>query len=185
MLPPPTTIASSRPSVWTSTISRAIASIRFGSVPNSWSPISASPDSFRRTRRKAGAAPASASSVSCCCVVTRLFCDRQAREGDDTRVGLGKRLPDRLRRVVDPRLLGQDAAGLHGVEPFREHALDDLLLRLLGLSLQLVGVEVDLALRVDGLRGHVLFRGPLRGRERDVHRELAGERVGAALELDE
>jgi hypothetical protein len=33
MLPPPTTIASSSPSDWTATISRAIASTVFGSVP--------------------------------------------------------------------------------------------------------------------------------------------------------
>ena len=36
----------------------------FGSMPYSWSPISASPESFRRTRRNAGAVPAGARSAS-------------------------------------------------------------------------------------------------------------------------
>src|SRR5215213_8438460 len=114
MLPPPTTIASSRPS-------RAIASTVFGSVPYSWSPISASPESFRRTRRKAGAAPEGDRTSSWWGVVTRLFCDREAPERDDTRSRLADRLTHRLRRIVDPRLLAQHAAGLGGEKALGEH----------------------------------------------------------------
>src|SRR5262245_42567689 len=130
MLPAPTTIASSSPSDWTSTTSRAIEVTRLRSIPYSRSPIRASPDSFRRTRRKAGAAPAGARSSSCWGVVTPLFCDREALERDDTCAGVGQRLADRLGRVVDPRLLRERPAGLRGEEPLRQHALDDLVLRL-------------------------------------------------------
>src|SRR5215211_650099 len=185
MLPPPTTIASSRPSLCTSTISRAIRSTVFGSVPYSWSPISASPESFRRTRRNAGAAPEGDRSSSCCGVVTRLFCDREAPERDDTRSRLADRLTHRLRRVVDPRLLAQHAAGLGGEEAFGEHPLDDLLLRLLGLALELVRVEVDLPLGLDRVRGNLVLRQPLGRRERDVHGQLPGELLVAAIELDD
>src|SRR5215204_3782422 len=149
MLPPPTTIASSRPSLCTSTISRAIRSTVFGSVPYSWSPINASPESLRRTRRNAGAAPEGDRSNSCCGVVTRLFCDREAPERDDTRTGLVDGLADGLRRVVNPRLLEQHAARLGREETLPQHPLDDLLLRLLGLALQLVRVEVNLPLELD------------------------------------
>src|SRR6185503_4544467 len=136
MLPPPTTIASSRPSVCTETISRASKSTVAGSMPYSWSPINASPESFSTTRRKAGAVPESSRSVSSC-VVTSLFCDRQTPESHHARAGFGECLAHRLRRVVDPRLLGERAARLRGVEALREHALDDLLLRLFRLALQL------------------------------------------------
>src|SRR5829696_7726036 len=185
MLPPPTTIASSRPSAWTSTISRAIRSTVFGSVPYSWSPINASPESLRRTRRNAGAAPEGDRSNSCCGVVTRLFCDREGPERDDTRTGLVDGLADGLRRVVNPRLLEQHAARLGREETLPQHPLDDLLLRLLGLALQLVRVEVNLPLGLDRLGGHVLLAQPLGRGEGDVHRELAGELRGAALELDD
>src|SRR4249919_2757314 len=185
MLPPPTTIASSSPSDWTATISLAIPSTVFGSVPYSWSPISASPESFRRTRRKAGAVPEGARSASSSCVVTRLFCDREALERDDTRSGLAERLTHRLRRVVDPRLLGERAARLHRVEALREHALDDLLLRLLRLALELVRVEVDLPLGLDRLGRNVLLAQPLGRRERDVHRQLARQLLATAVKLDD
>src|SRR5215204_1002248 len=185
MLPPPTTIASSRPSLCTSTISRAIRSTVFGSVPYSWSPISASPESFRRTRRNAGAAPEGDRSSSCCGVVTRLFCDREAPERDDTRSRLGDRLTHRLRRVVNPRLLGQHSARLSREEALGQHPLDDLLLRLLRFALELVRVEVDLPLGLNRLGRYVLLLQPLRGGERDVHRELPRELGAAALELDD
>src|SRR5687767_732246 len=187
MFPPPTTIAISRPSVCTSTISRAIASTRFGSIPYSWSPINASPESFSSTLRKAGAAPAGDRSVSACVVrgATALFCDREALEGDDTRACVGQRLAHRLRRVVNPGLLGERAARLCGEETLREHALDDLLLRLLRLALELVGVQVHLLLGLDRLGRDVLARRPLGRGERDVHRQLARERLVAALELHE
>src|SRR3954449_6278349 len=53
MLPPPTTIATSTSRSLTSRTARASASMRCGSWPYSWSPISASPDSFSSTRLKA------------------------------------------------------------------------------------------------------------------------------------
>jgi hypothetical protein len=54
MFPAPTTIAVSTPEVCTSTISCAIASIVARSMPYSRSPISDSPESFSRMRRKTG-----------------------------------------------------------------------------------------------------------------------------------
>ena len=135
---------------WTPTISRAIASTVFGSVPYSWSPISASPESFRRTRRKAGAAPEGGRSASSSCAVTRQSATERALERDDTRSGLA----ERLTRPSSPSrgstaARSSDAAGLRRVEPLCEHALDDLLLRLLRLRLELVRVEVDLPLGLD------------------------------------
>src|SRR3712207_6397567 len=150
MLPPPTTIASSTPSAWISTISRATVSTVFRSIPYSCAPISASPDSFRRTRRNAGAAPGGAGSVSPFGVATRLFCYGEPLERDHTSAGLGERLADGLRRIVDPRLLAERPAGLRRVEALLQHSLDDLLLRPLRLAGELVGVEVDLPLGLDG-----------------------------------
>src|ERR1700730_11848358 len=55
MLPAPTTIATSTPWSRTAATCRATAATRFGSVPYSRSPISASPESLSRMRLKAGA----------------------------------------------------------------------------------------------------------------------------------
>src|SRR5580692_5121875 len=55
MFPAPTTIPTSTPRSRTSLTWRATAATRAGSVPNGSSPISASPESFRRMRLKAGA----------------------------------------------------------------------------------------------------------------------------------
>src|SRR5215218_5375496 len=52
--PPPTTIATSTPRLATAWTALAIAAMRAGSAPYSRSPMSASPDSLRRTRRNAG-----------------------------------------------------------------------------------------------------------------------------------
>ena len=93
--------------------------------------------------------------------------------------------PDRLRRLVDPRLVGEDAAGSRREEALGEHAVDDLLTRGLGLRLHLVRVHEDLTLGVDDVGRHVVARRPLGRGERDVHRELARELRRAALELDE
>src|SRR5919198_4742869 len=54
MLPAPTTTAISTPFAETSLICLVIASTRSGSVPYSSEPISASPESFSRTRLKRG-----------------------------------------------------------------------------------------------------------------------------------
>src|SRR5271167_810004 len=55
MFPAPTTIATSTPWSRTAVTCRATAITRSGSVPNSSSPISASPESFSSIRLKAGA----------------------------------------------------------------------------------------------------------------------------------
>src|SRR5450631_1631864 len=55
MLPAPTTIATSTPWSRTAVTCRATATTRSGSVPYWRSPISASPESFKRIRLKAGA----------------------------------------------------------------------------------------------------------------------------------
>src|ERR1700693_6232659 len=55
MFPAPTTIATSTPWSRMAVTWRATATTRSGSVPYWRSPISASPDSFRRMRLKAGA----------------------------------------------------------------------------------------------------------------------------------
>src|SRR5918996_1549258 len=108
--------------------------------------MSASPESFRRTRRNAGAAPSVAGAaptsswVSFPCTGTCLFCDSEAPERHHARVLGGERLAHRLRRVVDPGLLVQGPSGLGGVEALLEHPRHDLLFRLLGLPLQLVRV---------------------------------------------
>src|SRR5215468_7897036 len=54
MLPPPSTTAVSTPRSWTSRISSASRATKSGAMPNFCSPISASPESFRRMRRYAG-----------------------------------------------------------------------------------------------------------------------------------
>src|SRR3954447_12108609 len=53
MLPPPTTTATSTPSACTRSTCLAMALMRSGSAPYSRSPISASPESFRRMRSNA------------------------------------------------------------------------------------------------------------------------------------
>src|SRR6188472_994724 len=63
MLPPPTTIAASIPSDTAPATSRAISRTIAGSIPYSWSPRSASPDSFKSTRRVGVVAVAAAASV--------------------------------------------------------------------------------------------------------------------------
>src|SRR5918997_2908954 len=115
MFPAPTTIAISTPCSWSSAISVAIRSTSWRSTPYSFSPISASPDSFSSTRLNAG----------------RPFwlADRLSGKGvalvfEDFEVVLVERLGDRLARVVDPFLVGQDRLA---EEALREHPLDDLL----------------------------------------------------------
>src|SRR5438094_807147 len=60
----------------------------------------------------------------------------------------GEHFADGLRAVVDPRLVGEHAPTL-GEEALVEHPGHDLLTRLLGLRLHLVGAEVDVALGRD------------------------------------
>src|SRR4029450_10416416 len=63
MLPPPTTIAASIPSDPAPATTRAISRTTRGSIPYSWSPRSASPDSFKSTRRVGVVAVVAAASV--------------------------------------------------------------------------------------------------------------------------
>src|SRR5919108_2069128 len=164
MFPAPTTIAIWTPPSWTSLISRAIRSTSRRSRPYSCSPISASPDSFMSTRPKTGLAPSPS-----------------ARKGvpdefEHLRVLLLERLPDRL-AVVDPLLVGQDVLS---EEALAEHPVDDLVANLLGLRLDFLGALEDLAFGLELLGRHIAARLVARGRERDVHRQLARQLRRAA-----
>src|SRR4051794_5521591 len=105
MLPAPITRATSSPSWCTATISRASASTVPWSTPYDFEPISASPESFRRTRRN-GAFCGSGVALA-----TRLLCQSEAPELDDLEAGFLQRLsdPGLAARVVDPDLLGEHA----------------------------------------------------------------------------
>src|SRR5579871_5677620 len=118
MLPPPGTIASCTPESTTPRTAAAIATTRSGSVPYSRSPISASPESFRRTRENTGPG------------MSGLFADHEARETPDHDVLAGRRgdlvreLADRLAVVlvgVDVGLVEQHRLRV----PLRELALGD------------------------------------------------------------
>src|SRR5438128_4966756 len=139
MLPPPTTIAISTPRWDTRCTSAAIAAMRSASAPYSALPISASPDSFSRTRLKAGCAP----SVEGCALKSVLglrLADLEAREAADHDVLAGLRgggrseVLDRLAAVlvlVHVLLLQQDDL----LEPLSQLSLGDLgphVLRLVG-----------------------------------------------------
>src|SRR4051794_39130802 len=116
MFPAPITSATSRPLCWTSTISSASAEIWSASTPWSRSPISASPESFSRTRwngRSEGAR-------SCACAVRSSPGNGHPLELDHLEPALLQPLPDGLRGVVDPLLLEQDLLR----EPLVEAAFD-------------------------------------------------------------
>src|SRR5262249_43627419 len=93
-----------------------------------------------------------------------------------------ERPTDRRRRVVDPLLVDED---VRAEEALVEHAVDNLLARLLGLRLHLVRVEIDLALRLDDLLGHVLAADPARPQRDDLHAELAAEIVITSAHVHE
>src|SRR4051794_19446426 len=132
MFPAPTTIAISRPSERTSTISAAISSILCGSIPYSRSPMSASPETLSSTRRKIGVVPASADAESGASIDTSAAGEqRVTHELDDLEPALGQHLACRLRGLPRPRLVGEHAAGGLREEPLREHPLDDLRAHLL------------------------------------------------------
>src|SRR5438270_235721 len=118
------------------TVSPATASIVGRSIPYSRSPISASPESFSRTRLKASWPPFGAADGSDCWVATSAG-EREALELEHLCAFGREGVADGRGRVVDPRLLGQH---LRGEEALPEHPLDDLVARLLGLRLHLVRV---------------------------------------------
>src|SRR5439155_13506788 len=111
-------------------------------------------------------------------------CEGEPLERDHLGARLGESLRHALRAVVDPGLIEQDPA-LVGEEALAEHALDDLLARLLRLRLDLVRVHVDVPLLRHDVLGHVLAADPGRRRPRDVHGELPREQGVSALQLDE
>src|SRR3954451_3722420 len=196
MLPPPTTIATSTPRSHTRCTSAAIAAMRSASAPYSALPISASPESFRRMRLKAGRAP----SAEGCALSSKLslrLADLEASEAPDhdvlTRLRRGGRAQvlDRLAAVlvlVHVLLLEQDDL----LEPLAQLALGDLGSHVLGLVGCLLLVDAQLGLL--GLLGHVPLGHVQRRRggyvQRHVARELlevlvAGHEVGLAVDLDE
>src|SRR4051812_37419123 len=145
--------------------------MRVGSAPYSRSPISASPDSFKRTRRKAGCP---------FCDSGLLLAHLEAREAPDDYVlagrggDLGPQLLDRLRLVlllVHVLLIQQDDL----LEPLAHAALGDLLLDLLRLAVLggLLLEDPHLALAL--LLWHVVLGHVRRGRSGHVERDLAGE----------
>src|SRR3954447_26785603 len=135
MFPAPMTIATSTPASWTPAISRASPSTVGRSSPHSRSPMSDSPDTLRSTRLNATRCSSSVSRGTP--AVTRSVSQGDALERNDLGAGLGEHLRDRLRRLAGPSLIDEDAAGSLREEALREHPLDDLLLRLLGLALEL------------------------------------------------
>src|SRR6187549_3479612 len=130
MFPAPTTTASCVPASCTATISSAMAVTVFGSIPYSRSPRSASPDSFKSARRNwTPLPPVVACATSSALVVTLRARDGDASEPHDLGTGVGERLIDGLRRLVDPRLLDQCAARHRCEETLVQHAVNDLLTR--------------------------------------------------------
>src|SRR3954451_3199857 len=121
MLPAPITIATSTPVPWTSAISAASASTVGRSRPYSRSPISDSPETFRRTRRNATARSSSVSAGAP--AVTPSVSQGDALERNDLGTGLGQSLGDRLRGVLDQRLFDQHA-GVRAKEALLEDSLD-------------------------------------------------------------
>src|SRR5919108_964299 len=169
MFPAPETIATSRPSACTSTISCAISSMRSRSSPYSRSPMSASPESLRRPRRKATCEPEGVAYVSRGLTLISLR-EREPRELDDLEARLLECVAHRHGRVVDPDLLEQD---LLGEEALLQHAVDDLPTNLLRFRLDVVGALEDPALFRDHLLGNLVRPDEPRRREGDVHRQAA------------
>src|SRR5215207_512683 len=182
MLPAPTTIAISTPRDCTSTSSSAVDSTVARSMPYCLGPISASPDSFRRIRPNAGAASGAATAPSGSGSVIRSAREREPFELEHLGARLGQRLSDRLTGVVDPGLLRQHPGG---EEALVQHAVDDLLARLLGLGVDLVRVRVDLALCRDDVLRDVLAAHPLRGGRGDVHCDEPAQLGVRSAHLDE
>src|SRR4051794_38024981 len=183
MLPPPTTTATSTPSACTRRTCSAMASMRSGSAPYSRSPMSASPESFRRMRSKAAEA----------LLLAYLISGEPADH--DVLAGLRRRgraqVLDRLAGVlVAVHVLLVEQHDL--LEPLAQAPLGDLrphVLRLVG-GLLLEDPQLALALLVR----HVLLRhvqgrggGDVQGH---VARELlevvvARHEVGLAVDLHE
>src|SRR5215213_6575210 len=186
MFPAPTTMPISTPCSRTAATSAAIRWIVPRSSPYGRSPIRASPESFSSTRRKAGVPTRSGARASSARTLTATsLAERVADELDHVGAFALERLADREAGVVDPRLLQEDAARIRGEEALVQHALDDLVTGLLGLTLELVGAEQELALGLDEVGPDVLAANPRRRRGGDVHRQPAGRLLGAAANPDQ
>src|SRR5215211_4455259 len=186
MFPAPTTMPIPTPCSRTAATSAAIRWIVPRSSPYERSPIRASPESFSSTRRKAGVPTRSGARASSARTLTATsLAERVADELDHVDAFALERLADREAGVVDPRLLQEDAARIRGEEALVQHALDDLVAGLLGLALELVGAEQQLALGLDEVGPDVLAANPRRRRGGDVHRQPAGRLLGAATNRDQ
>src|SRR6202035_5769820 len=172
MFPAPTTIATSTPWSRMAVTWRATATTRSGSAPYWRSPISASPESFRSMRVKAGAIAAQSLPAS------GLLAYGEAGEAayHDVLAGGGSQLVTQLLdglalelRVVHDLLEQHDRA-----EPRVELAGHDPLAHVLRLVRRLL--LVDAGLRIALLVGNVLAAdvGNRRGGG-DLHGDLAGE----------
>src|SRR5476651_1532391 len=115
MFPPPTTTAIETPSACTAAISFAITVVVSTSTLPPL-PANASPESFRRTRRKAGAGKALLAECELGEAADRHLLAQHARHAVD-------QLADRHRVVLDERLFEHDVI----LEPLVELALDDFL----------------------------------------------------------
>src|SRR4051794_33863313 len=183
MFPPPTTTATSTPRSWTRFTVRAIEWMRSASTPYSSGPISASPESFSSTRRKAGlpfAAPGSDTiEIYPGTGLGGLFADAKAREPADNHV------LTRLRRDVGAQLLDRPPlvpVGVHVLlleqhdllEPLPHAPLGDLLADLGWLAL--VGLLLEQRhLTSARILGDIVGRHVRRRCRRDVDGDLAGE----------
>src|SRR6476469_9304608 len=168
MFPPPTTIASSTPVRCTSASSSASGSICSWSMPKSFFPDSASPDSLSRTRWNFATAFAAGVGLA---AMRALLCHGEALELDYLEPRLVEHVAHTLARLVDPGLLLEDDL----LEPLLDPTLDDLLAHLLGLLLDVRLLGEDLTLGVDLRLGH--------GGAADVQRPGRGDVHGQAVRL--
>ena len=93
--------------------------------------------------------------------------------------------PTDFDRVVDPRLVGEDATGRRRVEALREHAVHDLLTRGLGLRLHLVRVQEDRRARPRRPRRGRRHAPPTRAPRRRCASRAGARAPPSRLELDE
>src|SRR5674476_1356686 len=170
MLPPPTTMAMSTSRLRTTLMEPARRLVVAGSMALV-SPPSACPLSLRRTRWKAelGDRPPRPSGLGAC------LAELEAGEAPHFHVladdahQVGAQLLDGAVGVLDERLLHQARLG----EELLELAGDDLLEHVLGLALDLLGVDGLLA--DDDVFRHLVARDPARRGRGDVHGEVVGE----------
>src|SRR5258708_27651213 len=185
MLPPPTTIAISTPSLWTATTSSAIAASVSASMPVRRPPINASPESFRRMRLYLGRAPSvigasllhirhdfSREVVAALLDSLTQFVARKPRDrvrAAGVFAGGLEVAADALLVVADVRLLEQAGLAVKLLHLAGDHLLDDVL----GLAGFRGHIARDLALGVEVLLRDVLAPDEARLGRRDVHGNVA------------